>query len=147
MKAVLGSSLMVLALGAAVSTSAVAQNQYQAQITNQLTQAANAVRSQGYSADRAPIMGSLADDADESFMINLTGGVRYAILGVCDNDCSDVDLQLYSGDGTKIAEDLETDDRPVLTIVAQYTGQYRVRVMMPACRVSPCYYGVQVFAK
>ena len=147
MKAHAGASLLALALSAAISTGAEAQNQYQQQITAQLTRAANLVQSRGYNADRAPITGSLNDDADQSQMINLTGGQQYAIIGVCDNDCTDVDLQIYSGDGTKIDEDMETDDTPVLEFRAQYTGQYRIRVIMATCNTAPCYWGVQVFAK
>ena len=139
--------LLVFAIGTAVASEAVAQNQYQQQIQNQITQAATTVKSQGYSPDRAPMMGSLNDDADESIMINLTAGTRYAFVGVCDNDCRDVDLQLFGGDASKIAEDLETDDTPVLQFVAPYTGQYRMKVLMPTCNTNPCYYGVQIFVK
>ena len=140
--------LLVLAFGAVVTTVATAQqNQYQQQIQSQLTRAAAAVKQQGYSADRQPMMGSLNDDADESVMIQLTGGVHYAIVGACDNDCTDVDLQLFTNEGNKLAEDLETDDKPVLEFTAPYTGQYRMKVLMPTCNTNPCYYGVQVFTK
>lgn len=139
--------LLALALGIITSAEAVAQNQYQQQIQNQITRAAATVKAQGYNPDRAAMMGSLNDDADESIMLNLTGNSHYAFIGVCDNDCSDVDLQLFGGDGTKISEDMETDDTPVLQFVAPYTGQYRMKVLMPACRTNPCYYGVQVFIR
>ena len=139
--------LLAVAIGVAVSGEAVAQNQYQQQITNQINRAASTVKSQGYTADRAAMMGSLNDDANESVMINLNAGTHYAFVGVCDNDCTDVDLQLFGGDGTKIAEDLDTDDTPVLQFIAPYTGQYRMRVLMPTCNTNPCYYGVQVFVK
>jgi hypothetical protein len=140
--------LLALAVGAAVSTEALAQgNQYQQQIANQINQAATLVKSQGYSPDRAPMMGSLNDDAEESIMVNLNAGTRYAFVGVCDNDCTDVDLQLFGGDGTKIAEDLDTDDKPVLQFTATYTGAHRMKVLMPTCNQNPCYYGVQIFVK
>jgi len=140
--------VLALAVGIAVSSEAVAQgNQYQQQIANQINQAASLVKSQGYSPDRAPMMGSLNDDAEESIMVNLNAGTRYAFVGVCDNDCTDVDLQLFGGDGTKIAEDLDTDDKPVLQFVATYTGAYRMKVLMPTCNQNPCYYGVQIFVK
>ena len=140
--------LLALAVGVAVSSEAVAQgNQYQQQIASQINQAATLVKSQGYSPDRAPMMGSLNDDAEESIMVNLQGGTHYAFVGVCDNDCTDVDLQLFGGDGTKIAEDLDTDDKPVLQFVATYTGAYRMKVLMPTCNQNPCYYGVQIFIK
>ena len=140
--------LLAVAVGVAISTEATAQgNQYQQQIANQINSAATLVKSQGYNPDRAPMMGSLNDDAQESVMINLNAGTHYALVGVCDNDCTDVDLQVFGGDGTKIAEDLATDDKPVVQFVAPYTGAYRMKVLMPSCNQNPCYYGVQVFVK
>ncbi len=142
------SMMLALAVGVAVSSEAFAQgNQYQQQIANQINQAATLVKSQGYSPDRAPMMGSLNDDAEESIMVNLNAGTRYAFVGVCDNDCTDVDLQLFGGDGTKIAEDMATDDKPVLQFTATYTGAHRMKVLMPSCNQNPCYYGVQIFVK
>ena len=143
MKAVLGAAL----LAAAVASQVTAQNTYQQQITRQLTNAAGAVSGQGYSADRAPVMGSLNDDARESVLMQLNSGVRYAILGVCDNDCTDVDLRVQDPMGNMVGEDLATDDTPVVEFVSGQTGQYRVTVMMATCNTNPCYYGVQVFAR
>lgn len=148
MNAVFRSSLMAVVLGAGITVAAEAQgNQYTQQITNQLTRAAQHYGNQGYTADRAPHIGNLNDDAEETIQVNLTGGRRYAIIGVCDNDCRDVDLQVFSGDGTKIGEDLEVDDQPLVNFSAQYTGQYRVKILMAQCQTNPCYYGVQVLVR
>ena len=72
-------------------------------------------------------------------------GRSYIILGVCDNDCSDVDLRLYGPDGSTVIQDLATDDHPTLSFTAPSTGNYRLEVIMATCRQSPCYYGVQLF--
>lgn len=140
------SAMLVLALGAAVSSAAQAQNQYQRQIQQQFTNWAPTFAQRGLSPMGSPTTGTLNDDADESILVNLTAGTRYAVAGVCDQDCSDVDLQVFSSDGSKIGEDMETDDKPVVIFTAAYSGQYRVKVLMPTCSTSPCYYGVQVFA-
>ena len=143
MRAVLG----VAVLAAAVATQATAQNTYQQQIIRQLTSAATAVQSQGYVADRAPVMGSLNDDAQEGVLLQLTAGGRYAILGVCDNDCSDVDLRVFDPMGNMVGEDILVDDHPVVEFVASSSGQYRANVIMATCNTNPCYYGVQVYAR
>ncbi len=139
-------ALVALALAALTASDAVAQNQYQQQIQAQFTRWAPTFQQQGLLPIGSPFTGSLADDADESILVNLTSGMRYAIAGVCDQDCTDVDLQVFSSDGTKIGEDLATDDKPVVVFNASYTGQYRVKVLMPTCNTNPCYYGVQIFA-
>jgi hypothetical protein len=143
MRAVLGAAV----LAAAVATQAAAQNTYQQQIIRQLTSAATAVQSQGYAADRAPVMGSLNDDAQEGVLLQLAAGGRFAILGVCDNDCTDVDLRVYDPMGNMLGEDIAVDDHPVVEFVAPSTGQYRVNVIMATCNTNPCYYGVQVYAR
>jgi hypothetical protein len=143
MRAVLG----VAVLAAAVAVPATAQNTYQQQIIRQLTQAATAVQGQGYAADRAPVMGSLNDDAQEGVLIQLNAGMHYAILGVCDNDCTDVDLRVFDPLGNMIGEDILVDDHPVVEFTAGTTGQYRANVIMATCNTNPCYYGVQVYAR
>jgi len=138
---------LALAIGCALATAAAAQNSYQQQIRNQLQTASDTVRGHGYVADREPMMGSLNAAANETMMVNLQGGVRYAIVGVCDEDCTDVDLRIWAPDNTKLAEDILTDDTPVLEFTATVTGQYRLSVEMAACRTSPCYWGVQIYKR
>ena len=140
-------AVLAFALGSVLATQAAAQNTYQQQIRTQLQTASTTVKDHGYAADREPMMGSLASAANESMMVNLDGGVRYAIVGVCDNDCSDVDLRIWAPDGTKLAEDIQTDDTPVLEFTATVTGQYTLRVEMAACSTNPCYWGVQIFKR
>jgi len=140
-------AVLALALGGALATEAAAQNSYQQQIRNQLQTASNAIRGNGYAADREPMMGSLNAAAKEGMMVNLQGGVRYAIVGVCDNDCTDVDLRIWAPDGAKLAEDILTDDTPVLEFTATVTGQYRLSVEMATCSTNPCYWGVQIYKR
>ena len=139
-------ALLVLTVGSVAATEVVAQNQYQQQINNRMARWAPTFNQRGYNAIGQLMTGSINDDADASMVVNLIGGTQYVVAGVCDEDCNDVDLQLYASDGSKIGEDLDTDPTPVIAFTAQYSGQYRVRVMMATCNTSPCYYGVQVFA-
>ncbi len=147
MRSRFASALLVVALGCATATEALAQNSFQQQVRNQLNRAASNVVRQGYSPDRDPVTGSLNSGARESMMINLTCGTRYAIVGVCDNDCTDVDLRVWDPSGTKLAEDIMTNDTPVLEFTATVTGQYRLSVEMATCSTNPCYWGFQVFSR
>jgi hypothetical protein len=126
---------------------AAAQNTYQQQIIRQLAAHSENPRQHGYSADRGPIFGQLNDNASDQMRVNLRGGVRYAIIGVCDEDCTDIDLRLYAPDGTKLDEDIALDDYPTLEFVAPVTGQYRLSVEMATCNTNPCYWGVQIYAR
>jgi len=147
MRSAVVSALVVAALGCAAVSEARAQNTYQQQVQGYITRAAATLTQRGYQPDREPVTGSLADDARETMNINLQGGARYAIVGVCDNDCTDVDLRIWDPNGTKLAEDIATDDTPVLEFTATVTGQYRVSVEMATCSTAPCYWGFQVFVR
>ena len=140
-------ALLALVLGAVSASAAHAQNTYQTQIANQFASLMPMMTQRGYAPVGERMMGSLNDDGDESILVSLTAGTHYVIVGACDNDCSDVDLQVFNNQGTKLGEDMETDDKPVVEITPSYTGQFRVKVLMATCRTNPCYYGVQVFAQ
>lgn len=74
----------------------------------------------------------------------LTGGARYALVGQCDHNCTDLDLAIYDGE-TLIFEDRETDDNPVLVMNAPRSGTYSLKVAMPGCTQNSCWYGIGVF--
>ena len=137
---------LLAAAALAATTPAAAQNSYQQQIRAQLGRHSASVLQHGYVADREPVYGSLNDDDNDQKAVTLTAGRRYVVIGVCDEDCSDIDLRLFAPDGTKIIEDIETDDYPTIQFTAPVTGTYRLSVEMATCRTNPCYWGAQVYA-
>jgi hypothetical protein len=116
---------------------------------NQLLASANRLaRAHGYTqAASRPASGALNDDHSEDVGLTLNAGRQYLLVGVCDADCSDMDLRLTSPGGSVVAQDVETDDTPVLQFTAPASGSYRVRVMMATCTTNPCYYGVALYAR
>jgi hypothetical protein len=129
---------------------AAAQNQqYINAVRVQLERAGAHVRQRGFTPLAGLSYGTLNAGARDTRPLELTAGVRYVVIGMCDQDCSDLDLRLYGSppDTAQIAQDVQTDDRPLLELTAPRTGTYRLMVMMASCRQSPCYWGVQVFQK
>ena len=49
-----------------------------------------------------------------------------------------------SRDSRKVAEDLEVDDVPVVTLTPPTDGNYDVKVIMATCKVNPCGWAVGV---
>ena len=121
--------------------------QYIQQVQNQMRQHTTSVYSNGYTALTEIVTGNLNRGSTNSHSLTLNGGRRYVIVGVCDNDCTDVDLKLYGPDGGLIAQDIDTDDYPTLQFTAPVSGNYRVDVIMATCNTQPCYYGVQLFGQ
>ena len=54
--------------------------------------------------------------ATEGIPLLVVGGTSYQIVGVCDTDCSDLDLVLYDRDGEPVAEDILPDDVPIIEV-------------------------------
>lgn len=116
-------------------------------IRTQLAQANELAQREGYSPIGQPAAGAINDDTQEEVGVNLNSGGQYLMIGVCDNDCSDVDLRLMGPDGSEVASDVEADDTPVLQFTSGASGAHRARVIMASCDRNPCAYGVALYAK
>jgi hypothetical protein len=101
----------------------------------------------GYEQTHETQIGSLHDNENDSFTLTLHAGKKYALIGVCDNDCKDLDLVLYDADGNQVDADLQKDDYPLVQVTPTETQRYRVKVIMADCQTSPCWYGIGVYGK
>jgi hypothetical protein len=118
-----------------------------AQVERQMDRASDAFRREGFRQTHEMHAGTLEDEAAEDFYIRLRAGSVYALLGVCDEDCDDIDLAIYDENGQEIDSDYQTDDVPLVRVTPWQTGQFRVHVYMASCHTAPCYYGVGVFGQ
>jgi len=147
MRRLISRAVSVVAIGVGLVPSALlAQNtSYVAQLQGYMNNYASPVTSNGFQALTQMVTAGLNSGSNGSHPVNLNAGRQYVILGVCDNDCSDVDLRLYDPNGSQLIQDLATDDHPTLRFMAPANGNYRLEVIMANCRQNPCYYGVQLF--
>jgi hypothetical protein len=130
------------------AAAAVPRGEYTTQVDGNLVRLSSNARTQGYSRVVAgPIYGRLSKDATESHEFAVVAGNDYALMGACDNDCSNLDLKVYDAAGMMQMQDVAADDTPVLTFTASSTGRYRIEAIMSACSRNPCFYGVQLMAK
>ena len=118
---------------------------YQDQIRAQLTIAAMALGLGDYYLFYDPYIDSLSDNSEDNLTFTLKRGGTYAIVGVCDEDCRDIDFELYDENGNSVEVDRDTDDYPIVEITPRWTGKFRLEVDMYSCSTSYCYYGVGVF--
>jgi len=130
-----------------VPAAAPAQNQWQRTVRNQVGQHDAFLSERGYTMSGDVYDGSLKDDEFENLTITLLPGTSYAFMGVCDEDCHDIDLRLYDPDGDEVDSDVRVDDWPIVSVTPRFKGTYRLRVVMASCSSNPCYYGIGVFTK
>lgn len=94
----------------------------------------------GLSDEIAP----LQPGRDHRWNVNLTGGTAYRIIGGCDNECNNVDLELIGPDGRVVASDMLPDDLPIVNFTPPASARYTVRVLLQTCTVGPCYTGARI---
>src|SRR6266446_5694779 len=88
--------------------------------------------------------GMLNTDEAASFQTTLAQHTPYAIIAVCDDDCSRLQLTLLSPSGSDIAKERNSESLPTLHFTAATTGVYGIRVVMEGCRWNPCWYAIAV---
>jgi len=142
------SVLSALALLAVVApTAALAQNEYEQQVLDILSEVSSFAIDQGYSQTGDKFVAALGANEAEDHYIDLVDGRDYVIVAVCDVDCSDIDLHLYSPDDDIVGADEEPDDVPVIELAYVGGGRHRLEVGMFTCSQEPCFYAVGVYTK
>jgi hypothetical protein len=136
-------ALLVLLAIAAIPAALSGQRRWEQQVQSRLARAVDAVST----ASRLPVVkrsGMLNTDEGASFQTTLVQGVSYAIIAVCDDDCSRLQLTLLSPGGSDIAKERNSESLPTLRFTAQATTVYGIRVVMEGCRWNPCWYAIAV---
>ena len=90
--------------------------------------------------------------SDHRWQVDLVGGTAYRIIGVCDDDCANLDLELIDAStGGVVASDMLAQhapprraDFPIVDFTPQANGRYIVRLLMQTCTVAPCFAGARV---
>jgi hypothetical protein len=139
---------LTAAFASSVSAPAPVQAQtaaYNRQLEVQLNESRRLYLPSGQSLVRGPLGGSLDEGDTINYSFQFVAGRSYTILGVCDNDCTDLDITLYDPAGNQVAEDLLTDDKPVTSVTARRSGRYRATVSMATCSTVSCFYAIAAY--
>jgi hypothetical protein len=123
-----------------------AQGQFERQVRAQLDKVGQNLAKQGFELTTQIYTGELDNERNEEVTVRLRAGVRYAIVGVCDEDCDDLDIVLYNAGGREVASDVQDDDVPVVEITPDRQATFSARAVMASCKKDPCSYGLGLFA-
>ncbi|NIR42644.1 MAG: hypothetical protein GWN99_02030 [Gemmatimonadetes bacterium] len=141
-----GTYLLVLAALALIPARGWAQSEWEQQVLDQIHVTGEVFASEGYRLIGSAHTGSLYAQASQDFDLTLEGGVHYVLVGVCDSDCSDIDLSIFDEAGTQLDSDYEGDAYPVVEVTPSRTATFRVHAYMANCGTEPCFFGVGVYA-
>jgi hypothetical protein len=125
---------------------AAAQNDYERQVRAYLENGMGVHASLGYRRDQsnADISVPLQLESPYLWSVYLREGVNYRVYGACDNDCSDLDMEIYGADGRLADRDVATDDVPYVQITPTRSGRAYVRIWLYQCSAEPCYIAARV---
>lgn len=141
---------LMVALAIGMATSALAQarptDPWDGQVQASLAKAGELARTRGYVPTGIELVGALFADESEAGSLTLATGA-YLILGVCDEDCRTLNLVLADPKGDELAVDRGEGNAPMVAAPSARGGRYRLRIIMGACRVSPCRYGIVVYRR
>lgn len=140
-------ALVVGSLVPAAATAQNSQSRWEGQVQQYLRRAARVLEERGYAETHDRFMDNLNENRSTSIRITLRADQVYSIVGVCDNDCTDLDFKLYDDEDNLIDEDLQTDDTPIVSVTPRRTGSFRLVVKMVTCSNEPCYFGVGVWRR
>lgn len=136
----------VLLSAVALTPAPSAAQSYANTVWTQLQSVYDQASNNGYSSKHY-LLSTLVDNGTDSWNFSFEGGAEYQIVGVCDEDCSDLDLTIKTSSGTVIDSDTSSDDIPIVTIRPPGNGQYTIEAKMYDCSSEPCYYGIGLFKK
>ena len=142
---VAGSLLLMAAL--APATVSAQTDKWQRQTADALRRAGPLLADQGYAAAVPSRFGMLSTDDSEQLTIPMAAGRSYAIIAVCDEDCGNLDLVLSRSSRQEVASDRDGGNVPIVKVTTTLAGDYGLKVIMTACRLGPCRYGIAVYSR
>lgn len=141
---------LVVALSATPAAAQVKEGPNpEAQVRNYLRAQATKHINEGYAADteNADFVRALTPEDVVVWPVELRRGVTYRVFAVCDNFCSDVDLDLYDSTGLLAGIDIGTNDKPFIEITPRENGVAFARIWLAACEAETCTVGGRVYRR
>ncbi len=130
------------------ASTALAQEAWQLQLQEQTRMKSGPgfadMASKGYSLVDVAKTNVLNAGTSELVNISVPVGSSYAIMGVCDNDCLDLDLTVLK-EGIELSTDTTDDDWPVVQIMPTGETGYQIKVTMHQCSTTNCGYQLTVW--
>ncbi len=129
-------ALIALALVASPTASGQDLRDY---LTQQLDNQEPNNAERGFAHAVGPLAGTLASSRAAQLPLTLRAGQEIRIVGVCDEECRDLDIRVLNPRGEIVAQDVRGNDHPVVDLRAEMFGQHTIEV--------GCRYAVNVYTR
>lgn len=120
---------------------------WERQVDTKLARARGTLVQSGYVPVPTNSRGALNNGDTAAVVLDLVAGSAYAIVGVCDDDCTNLDLQLFGATGYEIDAAKGTGAAPIIRVTPRGSTTYRLITRMTGCGLNPCWYGVSIYRR
>jgi hypothetical protein len=141
------SAVPLILATATLAAPAAAQTRWERQVQQQLGVITRDLEPRGFHPAGRPFTGELSAGRQATFRVGLRAGLRYAIVGLCDEDCRDLRLRVLDEHDAEVAATTAWSATPLIEVAPPSAGKYRVVVVMAHCGTGPCAYGVGIYSK
>ena len=145
-KLVLGMIGSILGSAIVANAASVELSLEQEQVICKLKETVEAQEKAGKKLVFWPLIGKIKERVEVPFTTRLSSDVSYTILGVCDKNCSDLNLTLKNQKGDKIANDEKQDDISVISFTPAENSDYKITARPDKCTTEKCDFGMVLFA-
>ena len=148
MRGLAGAFVAGLALLAMPAGAAAQSDQQQMRVRGYLEHGLQRHAALGYARQSAvaDVVAPLRLDHPYLWSVYLSAGTTYRVYGACDDNCADLDMEIYGGDGHLVDRDTARDDTPYVQITPARSGRVYVRIWLYSCRADACYVAARVVA-
>lgn len=138
--------IALIAVAGGILATPVAAQTGEALIRNLFSQLETDFRDKGRRMTQvAAFQNAIENGSSRGDIVRLDRGQTYWIVGVCDEDCSDFDLEVKDTNATVVGSDVLDDDAPIVVLENVRGGAYQVQSVMADCSANPCLTGVRVY--
>lgn len=88
--------------------------------------------------------GALHSSESEAVSVELEAGWDYTFIGICDDDCIDLDLVLRL-DNVEVEMDALLDALPIIDYSPTASDEFQIDVHMVECEIEPCSWQLEGF--
>lgn len=118
--------------------------EYQRQATVRLLAFGIVLKDEGWHVTDHQRTGTLGADDVSALEVDLSPG-NYMAIGVCDDDCTDLDVYAFGPGDAELGRDTELDAEAVVTFTVSDAGKHVIGASMESCNAAICTYRLQLF--
>ncbi len=87
------------------------------------------------------------NESPNNWNVPLMAGTNYVFVGRCDNECTNLDIEILDPAGAVVASDVLDDNYPIARVTPSAAGNYTIRTHLRVCTVEPCQIGVRALTE